>query len=135
MLPILLSLSLAALANPPVTDIDTVLADFTDGAATRDVARVEAALHPDARQFVFMPDGLQVIDRPTYVSLLKAGSIGGTPTTRTVQAIQVDGRRATAQQVRDLGAMSLHDSVALVETADGWRIASVVIEVVPAEAP
>lgn len=135
MLPILLTLSLAALAAPPATHIDAVLADFTDGAATRDIARVERALHPEARQFVAMDDGLQIMDRTTYLGLLEAGELGGAPTTRVVQGIQVQGRRATAQQVRDLGAVALHDTLALVETPDGWRIASVVIEVLPAAAP
>jgi len=123
-------LTLSALAKTPDADITRALDDFTQGAAERDVTRVERSLHPEARQFVFMPDGLQVLDRPTYVSLLKAEKIGGVPTERSTVAVQIDGLRATATQVRDMGEMALHDTLTLVREGDDWRIVSVAAEVV-----
>ncbi len=123
-------LTLAAHADTPSQQIDAVLVDFTQGAAERDVARVSGALHPEARQFVAMPDGLQVIDRASYIDLLSAGTIGGTATTRELLMIEIDGSRATARQIRDLGAMALHDTVSLMQVEGSWKIISAAVEVV-----
>ncbi|MFT5685344.1 MAG: hypothetical protein ACI8RZ_006295 [Myxococcota bacterium] len=123
-------LTLAAHADTPSQQIDAVLADFTQGAAERDVERVESALHPEARQFVAMPDGLQVIDRESYLGLLSAGKIGGTATSRQLLMIEIDGSRATARQIRDVGALALHDTVSLMQVDGDWQIISAAIEVV-----
>ena len=124
----LLLLSLTALANP--NTIDTVLTDFTQGAAERDTSRVASTLHPEARQFVAMPDGLQVIDRDSYLSLLSAGKIGGTATTRELLMVEIDGTRATARQTRDVGAFTLHDTISLMQVEGSWLIVSASIEAV-----
>jgi len=115
-----------------VTAIDSTLDAFTQGAAVRDVERVRGALHPSAHQYVQMPDGLQVIETDAYLELLKAGKIGGVPTTRLVSGVQITGRRAVAHQIRQTEALSLHDTVSLVQQDDQWVIVSVVVEVEPA---
>lgn len=123
-------LVLSAHADTPSQQIDAVLADFTQGAAERDVARVSGALHPEARQFVAMPDGLQVIDRTRYLSLLSAGTLGGAATSQQLLMLEIDGSRATARQIRDVGAMALHDTISLMQVEGDWKIISVAVEVV-----
>ena len=125
----LLLLSLQVLASTPAEAIDTTLDNFTQGAAQHDLDRVRAALHPEARQFVHMPAGLQVISTSDYLGLLEAKKLGGAPTTRTTDALHIDGRRATATQRRDIGDMTLHDTISLVEDGGQWQIVSVSVEV------
>jgi len=122
-----------AMASPTTTSeaaaIDVTLVDFTQGAAERDLARVSRALHPEARQYVAMPDGLQVMDTPTYLGLLEAEKIGGTETARVTEAVSVSGTHAQARQTRDIGAMVLHDAITLVQDAGRWQIVAVAVRV------
>lgn len=108
--------------------IDAVLAAFTEGAAVRDLDRVRRALHPESRVFVPRPDGMQIIDRDAYLGLMEAGKVGGTPADRRLLQIEVDRAAASARQVRDMGAVALHDAVSLVRGPEGWMIACLVVQ-------
>jgi hypothetical protein len=118
-----------AAAIEPAAAIDAVLEDFTQGAATRDTVRVGRALHDEARQYVSMPDGVQVMDKQAYLGLLAAEKIGGTPTVRERHGVEVHGEQAMARQTRDIGAMKLHDAVTLVRVDGEWQIVSVAVAV------
>lgn len=125
---LLMSAALGA-APGPVHAIDAVLADFTQGAATRDVGRVSRSLHAEARQYVTMGGALQVLETQEYLDLLDAGKIGGVATERTVEGVELDAGCAMVQQVRRAGPYIFHDAVTLVEGAEGWRIVSVAVRV------
>lgn len=127
LLTLLATLAYAGKGPPPA--IDAVLQDFVQGAATRDLKRVSRALHPEARQYVAMPDGLQVIETDAYLELLKAEKIGGTATTSTLHEFDVSGHHAIVRQTRDVGAFRLNDLVTLVEEDGAWRIVAVSVVV------
>jgi hypothetical protein len=130
MTPVLSALfvSVALAAKPPAA-LTTALDDFTQGAASRDTERVARALHPEARQYVAMPDGLQVMDTASYLKLLSDGVIGGTPTTRTTHDVEIKGTQALVHQTRDIGAMKLHDAATLIQADGRWQIVSVAVSV------
>ncbi len=128
MLTLLLSTALAAGPLPAaVPAIESTLTAFTEGVAARDVAQVRATLHADARQFVRIGGKLEVIETPAYLSLLEAGTIGGTPTVRTLHGIDVSDGQALVRQTRTAGELTFHDAVTLVQNSDQWSIVAMAV--------
>ena len=115
----------------PADAINAVLNDFTEGAALRDLDRVRSALHAESRMFVPRPDGMQIIDRERFLDLMAAGKVGGAPTDRRMIHIEVDRSAATVRQIRDMGALVLHDTVSMVRAPEGWMIACLVVQMAP----
>ncbi|MCB9676348.1 MAG: nuclear transport factor 2 family protein [Alphaproteobacteria bacterium] len=88
---VLLISNLAAAADcGPVQAVEA----FVKAADTRDADALERLLHPAFRAVVHVQgkEGVDVLDRETWLSLLRAGKIGGTERQASVEAVvQGDG--------------------------------------------
>ena len=120
---------LSVLLGAPTATADdaAVRAQVTAFAAAgdaRDVARLEAVLHPDFRVAFTVKGkpGLTMMDRAAYLGAAKAGKIGGDTRTLTVDRVHIADDLALVQG-RLAGARAEFDATwTLVRTEKGWRL-------------
>lgn len=89
----LLTLSLAHAGADPTIAVRR----FVQAGDARDASTLEAVLHPSFRVVAQMPDGLTVMDRPLYLSLMEQKKIGGVPRETTVHTVLLQGDLATVR--------------------------------------
>jgi len=110
--------------HPLPSSPDAAVMAFVGAADRRDLAEMEALLHPDFRVAVTVlgSDSVRTIDRATYLSLLGAGKLGGTPRRATIDGRVERGAMAhvTATLVGDGGRFS--SAYSLAGQPGGWRL-------------
>lgn len=112
--------------------IRSVLHDFVDGADARNEAQLRRALHPEARQYVQMPDGLVSIGTDAFLAMIKAEQIGGEDRTLAIHDVRIRGNTAFADISITGGTFAFSDYVSLMKVDGHWQIMSVVISLTDA---
>lgn len=99
---------------------------FADGAATQDVALLEATLHPASVQFV--PGAtMERLERDAYLDLVGRRRLGGLPLAVDVQQVRVHGDTAQAAAIFTSSAYALSHSLSLTRHDGRWTIVSTVV--------
>lgn len=99
---------------------------FADGAATQDVALLEAALHPASVQFV--PGAtMERLERDAYLDLIGRRQLGGLPLAVDVRQVSVHGDIAQAAATFTSSAYALSHSLSLARHDGRWTIVSTVV--------
>lgn len=116
---VLLVLS-SAFAGPaaPTDAVDT----FVRAGDARDVSALETVLHPDFRVVAQMPDGVSVLPRATYLSLIQGGKIGGVPRTADYDVVMHQGDLATVKGTLDSAAAHFDCTWTLAKGEGGWTV-------------
>lgn len=120
-----------ALAGSPPPEPAAAVEAFVNAGDTRDVTRLEAVLHPDFRVLAQMPDGLSVMDRATYLQLITAGTIGGSPRSRDLDVVMLSGDLATVKGTLDSTAAHFDCTWTLARSAGGWQVVQDAVVYVP----
>ncbi|MEZ4317467.1 MAG: nuclear transport factor 2 family protein [Myxococcota bacterium] len=118
----LVLLTSAALAGPAFDDPKEAVRAFVDAADAQDTAKLEKALHPEFRVVAQMPDGVSVLSRETYVGLVGAKKIGGTPRKQAYDAVVRTGDLATVKGTLDSEAAHFDSTWTVVRTDAGWQV-------------
>ena len=116
----------------PIADqvplVRAVITEFLTAGDLRDVTRLDAVLNPQYRvsvnQFMGSP-GVTVIDRASYLGMIKAGKLGGTPREVRFKSVEVVGNLAFVRA--ELESEELHFDNLLVLAQDGlgdWTLLS-----------
>ncbi|GAB5521509.1 MAG: hypothetical protein RhofKO_37600 [Rhodothermales bacterium] len=130
----LVLLTLLSLAMPLISSdeaqIRTTLRDFVKGADLRNTDQLQRALHPDARQYVQMPNGLVAITTEAFLGMIDAEQIGGEDRTLHVHDLRIRGNTAFADITITGGAFTFADYVTLMRVNERWQIMSAVITLV-----
>lgn len=114
----LISLSLAYAGADPTIAVRT----FVQGGDTRDAAVLEAVLHPSFRVVAQMPDGLKVMDRKVYLSLIDQKKIGGVPRETTLHTVLLQGDLATVRGTLASSAATFDCTWTLARSGDTWQV-------------
>ncbi|MFK7929725.1 MAG: nuclear transport factor 2 family protein [Myxococcota bacterium] len=116
----LLLLITSALAGPAVpTD---AVESFILAGDSQDVPALEAVLHKDFRVVAQMPDGVSVMPRSQYISLIRGGKIGGVPRTTVFDVVMHSGDLATVKGRLDSSAAHFDCTWTLARGDRGWQV-------------
>lgn len=111
------------------------LTEFIRAADVRDLDRLERVLNPEFRVFVnqFMgKPGVTVIDRTTYLGMIRAEKLGGTPRTLGIKSVEVVGNNAYVRATLASKALHFESHYLLVEDQAGdWTVLSDIPYVTP----
>ncbi|MEO1480614.1 MAG: DUF4440 domain-containing protein [Myxococcota bacterium] len=103
---------------------EAVVKAFAKAADSRDLAALEAILHPDYR-VAFLVAGTEspsMMGRDDYLGLAKAGKIGGDRRTVKILAVERQGNLAFIR-TRLVGEKATFESMqTTVKTAEGWKL-------------
>lgn len=114
----LLALSLAHAGDDPTIAVR----QFVAAGDRRDAQILASVLHPDFRVLARMPDGLQVMDRALYLSLVDQEKIGGVPRETTVHTVLLQGDLATVRGSLASAKADFDCTWTLVRQDDDWRV-------------
>ncbi len=95
---------------------------YLDAGDTHDVSALKRTTHADFRVVARMPDGLSVLDRDTYVSLIEAKKIGGSPRASSFTAVLNSGDLATVKGTLSSAAAHFDSTWTLARTDEGWKV-------------
>jgi hypothetical protein len=132
-----LSLTLLSTLFAPTaaTTPEAAVRALTTAMDGRNAEQVDALLHPDYRVTFAIAGkpGASILDRATYLKLLKAGKIGGAPRTYAAGWSNAHPQFAQVQAVLT-GAHARFDMVfTVVKTEAGWQVISESTRMVPAK--
>jgi len=98
------------------------LTAYAQGTEHNDVAILEKTFHQDFRVVAMTADGLRVIDRDSYLALIKAKKIGGHKRTlKVVQAIESENLIQVSLTLSGDKAI-FHDHLDLIKQDASWQI-------------
>jgi len=98
------------------------LTAYAQGTEYQDMAMLEGAFHKDFRVVAMTADGLRVIDRDSYLALIKAKKIGGHKRTLNIkQVIEGDKLIQVSLTLRGENAI-FHDHLDLIKQDSAWQI-------------
>ena len=125
---ILLSV-LTAAASPAWAADETaqsVVRRFAEAGDKRDVAALEAVLHPSFRVLFAMNDEpvVSVMTRAEYLDLTRAGKLGGAPRKVQVRRVEESGAFAYARVEMSRAGATFDGLITLVRDGAGWRVAA-----------
>ena len=104
---------------------------YVKGADEQVVELVENAFHDDFQVFAHSEGSIQVIDKNTYLELLKAKKIGGSTRQIEYLDLSVDDLVGTAR-VNLVGEdVTFHDHLSLIKEEGNWKIVSNITYVSP----
>ncbi len=112
-----------ALASPKA-EIETRIRAFAKAGDARAVGQLEGMLHPQFRVAFSSPGkpGAALMDRATYLSLLKAGTIGGGHREVTIEWTQVDHDLAHAKVKMSRDTARFSGVLTFVRTNGNWQV-------------
>lgn len=130
-----LSLTLLSALFAPATSPEAAVRSLTTATDAQNAQQVGALLHPDYRVTFAIAGkpGASILDRATYLQLVKGRKIGGVPRTYAAGWKNVDGQFAQVQAVLT-GTHARFDMVfTVVKTKAGWQVISESTRMVPAK--
>lgn len=103
--------------------VDAVLA-YVEAGDSRDLRALKSLTHESFRVVARMPGAEEpsVMPRATYLDLLKAGKIGGTPRETQLTAVLHDAVFATVKGTLDSDAAHFDSTWTLVRTEGRWLV-------------
>ena len=100
--------------------------NFAKGGDDRNVSLLESVLHKDYRTVLhraFGGDKTAILDKSTYITMVKNEKIGGIPRKVKVKAIQIAGNVATAKAIMESDKLKFISFYSLVKTPTGqWQL-------------
>jgi hypothetical protein len=109
--------------------ITQVINNYAQGTATADTKIIDHAFHHDFRVIALTKEGPRVIDKATYLSLLKDGKIGGIPRKLEVKHIEVQDKTAHARISLTSDKVVFNDQLQFIQEPQGWKIINNLTEV------
>ena len=109
----------AALAGGGVVDAVEAFVRAGDG---RDLEALEQVLHDDFRVVAQMPSGVSVIDRASYLGLVRGEKIGGEAREQQVHAVMESGDLATVKGSLQSATAAFDCTWSLVKVDGAWRV-------------
>ena len=115
--------------KPMEKEIKEVINSFQQAVATRDIQSLETLLHPDFRVMANRfrgGEGITLLPRETYLSMMKAEKIGGTAYDVKVVSVSVNDHTASAEvNFASQPEADMHLFLLLVQDSnDAWQIIS-----------
>lgn len=120
------ALNTLAQNNADVEKITETVMRFAKGGDAQNTEILNAVLDAQFRAAVnraFGSEELQVIDKNTYIQLIKDNKIGGDDRTVTIQSISIEGNIAAVYATLDGKKLNFRNFISLVKTAENeWKI-------------
>ena len=95
---------------------------FVQAGDLRDLPGLEQVLHPEFRVVARMPDGVSVLPRELYLTLVKGEKIGGVPRKGTYQLVMETQDLATIKGTLDSAAAHFDCTWTVVRGPSGWQV-------------
>jgi hypothetical protein len=111
--------------------IRQVIEDYAAGADHRDISRLEKAFHDDFRVIALTGEGVQNLDKKTYLDLIRGEKIGGVERQLEIEWITSKNDTARAEIRLKSSAVTFHDDLSFIKDQQEWRIVNNVTQVVP----
>ncbi len=102
--------------------ITQLIQDYTEGTATGDIAVIDQTFHDDFRVIALTQEGSRILDKPTYLSLLKDGKIGGVSRVLKVKHIEIQDKTAHATITLTSDKVTFNDQLQFIQDSQGWKI-------------
>ena len=124
-------------SSDDIAKVSEAVYEFSKGADTRDVAILDHVLHDNFRAIVNQAMGskeIQIIDKTTYLELLKKEAIGGDARTVTILSIDMEENNAIVKAKLVGKALTFTTFIQVVKNADGeWQVMSDLPKITKAE--
>ncbi len=103
-------------------DVLQVLNNYAQGTEHHDVGLLEKAFHKEFRVVAMTKDGLRVIDRESYLALIKAKKIGGHKRNLHIEST-LEGEKVMQISLILSGEKAVfHDHLQLIKQDESWQI-------------
>lgn len=99
-----------------------VLTQYVQGTEQSDVLMLEQAFHEHFRVVAKTQDGLRVINRADYLSLIAAKKIGGNPRELSIDQVIEDGNILQVSLKLAGESQIFHDHIDLINETGNWKI-------------
>ena len=111
--------------------IRQVIENYAEGADTRDVGKLEKAFHEDFRVVAVTGEGVQNLDKQTYINLIRGDKIGGVDRQLEIEWITSKNNTARAEIRLKSPAVTFFDDLSFIKDQEKWQIINNVTQVVP----
>lgn len=116
----------APVSNSSKQQVEATIQNFVTGGDERNIAILEAVLHPDFRVTInrFMGnDGITVITRESYLSMITSGKIGGEKRSIKIISIDVQDHIAVAKVILMSATLKLTNNLQFIKDSKGnWLL-------------
>jgi len=103
-------------------DVLQVLSNYAQGTERHDVAMLEKTFHKEFRVVAMTTDGLRVIDRESYLELIKDKKIGGHKRKLHIESI-LESEKVMQISLTLSGEKAVfHDHLQLIKQDKNWQI-------------
>ena len=124
----IISVNIQAQESNDLVAIEQAVRDFSAASDQRSPEKLEMILHPEFRAVVnrlFGSEEVSLMDKATYLQLIKDGKIGGDQRTVHILQLEVVENNATVRAILAGKAMHFTTFLSLVKNADGkWQVIS-----------
>ncbi len=103
-------------------DVLQVLNDYALGTERHDVALLEKAFHKEFRVVAMTKDGLRVINRESYLELIKAQKIGGHKRQLHIESTLESEKIMQISLTLSGEKAVFHDHLQLIKQDENWQI-------------
>ena len=111
--------------------METAVLSYARGADQQDVSALDKVFHKDFQVLAITPEGVRKLDKATYLKLIEAKKIGGTPREAQIESTHVDGPVAMVRLTLRSEKVVFHDHLTLLKENDHWVIVANVTRVTP----
>jgi len=105
--------------------ITQCISTFIEGGDTNDVKRLDQILHKDYRNIqsgFFSKKGTTILNKTTYIELIRTKTFGGVKRQITYNALKVQGDLAYADVHLESKTMIFHSLITLIKEDKQWYI-------------
>jgi|GEM_PF-2158062 len=125
---LLMTLSSISIASNE-QEIIQVIHNYAQGTETNNVSLIDQSFHPDFRVVALTEQGVRVIDKKSYLSLLGAKKIGGQQRTLLIKQLNIQSQTAQANVKLSGGKSVFNDKLQLLKQKGVWQIVNNLTEV------
>jgi len=122
-------MALSSMAKSDRDEIMDVIYLYMDATEHNKVAVIDEIFHDDFRVMAYTADGLRVLDKSTYLNLLREKKIGGNARNLDIKSIELQSNTASAQIDLVGDKAVFHDRLQLIQSEGGWKIVHNLTEV------
>lgn len=122
-------MALSSMAQSDRDEIMDVIYQYMDATEHNKVAVIDEIFHDDFRVMAHTVDGLRVLDKSTYLNLLREKKIGGNARSLDIKSIEMQSNTASAQIDLVGDKTVFHDRLQLIQSEGGWKIVHNLTEV------